>query len=55
MDHLEKQTFTELEYLENEILSTEKHEYYQGEIFDMAGAIEAVFIYLRHKRIVLAS
>lgn len=34
----EKQGVSELEYLENEIISTEKHEYYQGEIFDMAGA-----------------
>jgi len=29
MKHTEKQTFSELEYLEMEIASAEKHEYYQ--------------------------
>lgn len=46
MDHTEKQTLTELEYLEMEIVSAEKHEYYQGEIFGMAGAT------VEHNRIV---
>jgi Uma2 family endonuclease len=34
----EKKLISELEYLEMEIASAEKHEYYQGEIFAMAGA-----------------
>ncbi len=34
----EKKLVSELEYLEMEVTSYEKHEYYQGEIFDMAGA-----------------
>jgi Uma2 family endonuclease len=34
----EKKLVSELEYLELEAASVEKHEYYQGEIFDMAGA-----------------
>ncbi|MBK8054899.1 MAG: Uma2 family endonuclease [Saprospiraceae bacterium] len=34
----EKKLVSELEYLELEINSVEKHEYYQGEIFAMAGA-----------------
>lgn len=46
MDHTKKQTLTELEYLEMEIVSAEKHEYYQGEIFGMAGAT------VEHNRIV---
>jgi Uma2 family endonuclease len=46
MDHPEKNLVSELEYLEMEIASVEKHEYYQGEIFDMAGAT------VEHNRIV---
>jgi len=38
MNHTEKKTFSELEYLEMEIVSSEKHEYYQGEIFSLAEA-----------------
>ena len=34
----EKKLVSALEYLELEIISLEKHEYYQGEIFAMAGA-----------------
>lgn len=34
----EKKLVSELEYLELEINAIEKHEYYQGEIFAMAGA-----------------
>ncbi len=45
MNHTEKQIFSELEYLEMEIASAEKHEYYQGEIFGMAG------VTLEHNRI----
>lgn len=37
---------SEPEYLEMEIASAEKHEYYQGEIFAMAGAT------VEHNRIV---
>ncbi len=33
-----KQQYTIEEYLEMENAATEKHEYYQGEIFDMSGA-----------------
>ncbi|MBK9256187.1 MAG: Uma2 family endonuclease [Saprospiraceae bacterium] len=38
MGHPEKKSVSEYEYLEMEISSLEKHEYYQGEIFAMAGA-----------------
>jgi Uma2 family endonuclease len=34
----EKKIFTEAEYLQLERNSTEKHEYFQGEIFEMSGA-----------------
>ena len=36
-----KQMYTIAEYLERENLSDEKHEYFQGEIFAMAGASNA--------------
>lgn len=46
MNHTEKKTFSELEYLVMEIVSSEKHEYYQGEIFSMTGTT------VEHNRIV---
>lgn len=46
MDHAEKKLVSEMDYLEMEIASIEKHEFYQGEIFDMAGAT------VEHNRIV---
>jgi len=46
MGHPEKKLVSEMDYLEMEIASAEKHEYYQGEIFDMAGST------VEHNRIV---
>jgi len=46
MGHPEKKLVSEMDYLEMEIASAEKHEYYQGEIYDMAGAT------VEHNRIV---
>ncbi len=44
MSALPKHHWTEAEYLEFERTSESRHEYYRGEIFDMAGAKEAHII-----------
>lgn len=51
----EKRKYTIEEYLEMEEVATEKHEYYQGEIFAMSGAAHPHNVVVRNVYIYLAN